>query len=575
MQEHKRNKFSIIIAGLAVAIGIALTLFRHWEPSSESWGYWLFARIFAETGRFVIVSRGSLYVLYLNLFRGLGYPYSVIVEYISTSLILAVSLVLLFRRYLGLFWAVFIVILWLPFFQAAEPPIQNLALACCCLAIAARNTKPTRFRLALSYALFGFAYMFRTPYIIFIGVFATWDILKVFRQNNLKNSFLILFPKKYDWPILVVLVLLVWFSTMQSGHPWNNGWFATTRWFPSKGKTLSDASFIQNYNWYYIYYKYGTFKDKDFYFTNQEAFGGAKDMIGLIRANPRFVASQFIRQIKGNFSTIASFTQLPQFLYTKIDRLGYFYYVIFLFFTVPFVFAISYGALRCCKDKVMILFIIANILLIGVNALVAFKTRYMQPLIPILTLCAFWYGNKIYSIFSNRMMSFKLTQRQGLTVRNIIIFFAFIFFSNSFLTWAAIVKNVAADISKGEIKVMEDRDYSYKASFNSFMPLIRNCKGVLTLEHAFIGAFTEIPLDRIYDIWEIPPFGHFGDSTYKGLYPDRIDCILIFHELATGIGYATNYQIRYQNYIKPYAQYLRDRGAKVYDIEKFGQAVFY
>jgi len=38
-----------IIAGFVVFIAVVLTLFNRWESSGESWFYWFFARIFADT----------------------------------------------------------------------------------------------------------------------------------------------------------------------------------------------------------------------------------------------------------------------------------------------------------------------------------------------------------------------------------------------------------------------------------------------------------------------------------------------------------------------------------------------
>ncbi len=415
--------------------------------------------------------------------------------------------------------------------------------------------------MALSYALFLAAYMFLGPYIIFLIVFAVGDIITISKKSyfNLKKIFLALRPQKNDWPILIVLIFLIWFSARQSPHPWNNAWFSKAEWFPVDGKNLSQASFIQSYNWYYIFYKYGTFKDKDIYFTNQEAFAGAKDTMGVIRANPKFVAAQFIRHIKNNFLTITSFTKLPLFFYTKIAQTGYFYYLIFLFFTVPYVLFIFYGALRGCQDKFMLLFVIANILVIFANAAVTAKARYMHPLIPILALSAFWYANR-------------LAQRYSLA-KNFAFFLTFFFLSNSLTTWAQIANEVIADTRKNKIKVMERRDHSYKATFKTIQSLTQGSKGVLSFDHLFLGAFINIPLERLYDIWEIPPFGRLGFSDYQGLRPDRIDCILVSHELATGTGFATNYQLRYQNYIKPYAEELKAKGAIVYNLKPYGQAI--
>ena len=573
MREIKA-KTGIIIIGLAIAAGLALTLFRHWEPSGDVWGSWLFARIFAESGRFIILDRSPLYILYLNMFRWLGYPLAVIVEYLVTSLILAVSLIVLLKRYSGLFLAVFAVILWLPFFQVADPPVQKLALALSCLAVAARSsTKANRFKLAVSYALLGCAYMLRSTYIIFIAVFAIWDISKLFRQNKFKRVFSLLRPRRSDWPVLIVLVLAAWFIAMQSPHRWNNAQLASSKWFPAKADNLADASFIQHYNWQYIYSKYGTFKDKDFYFTNQEVFNGADSMIGAIAANPSFVAGQIARNIKRTLLIIPSFTILPSFLYEKNpDRPGP-HYIVLLLFIIPLVLAVFYGALRFAKSEAGILFIVANILLIGTVIISLPKQRYMHPLVPILIFSALWYGNKLKNKFLSSAWSKRLS-KFGLSIAaNLCMILVLIFFSNGWADWRAIAKDFVTDVKNHEIRIMGESPCLTNRGFKLIEPLFNNRKGVLSLEHKFIGAFADIEINKLYDIWEIPPFGHFSDSGYSGLYPGRVDCLIISNKLAVGTGYGTNSQIRYRNYIEPYSSYLKARGAKVYDIDKFGKVI--
>ncbi|MFH1287796.1 MAG: hypothetical protein ABII25_03765 [bacterium] len=571
MNKNKSYKFKIVIAGVMVTFAILLTLFRHWEISGETWGYWLFARIFAETGKFVIVDRSPLYILYLNLFRWIGYPLAVIVEYIVTSAIVASSLIILLKRYTGLFLAVFATILWIPFLQIAEPPVQSLALACICLAVAARGIKANKFRLAVSYALFICAYMLRSNYLIFLFIFAIGDSIKFFRQKKTKDLIQGLRPKLHYWPIFLVLILLLWVGTMQSPHPWNNAWFTTITWFRNSGKNLRDTSFAQALPRQYISHKYGTFKDKDIYFIQKEIFGDANNAIESILANPRFVIMQVARNTRSIFRVISGFTMVPP-APPNVSKSGLIYYPIALLF-ILFVLAIFYGALRACKSKSMLLFFIANIFFIASVTVIMPRARYLQPLIPILILSAFWYGTQLNNILKKKKESFKIRQRLFTISSYITILFVLIFFSNGLTGWTEIIKQVSADFQQGEIRVMERRPFSLKASFKSVKPLVQDCNGILSFEHKFFGAFMDLPIDRFYDIWEIPPFGSFDNSSYGGLRPDRIDCVLVSNNLATDIGSGTNSQIRYQNYIIPYVKQMQDDGATIYNINNYGQVI--
>ncbi len=114
-----------------------------------------------------------------------------------------------------------------------------------------------------------------------------------------------------------------------------------------------------------------------------------------------------------------------------------------------------------------------------------------------------------------------------------------------------------------------------KASFNELEGAIKQKNGVLSLEHTFFGAFTDMPLKNIYDVWEIPPFGRLGQPGYNGLTSKRVDCVLVSHELSTGIGCATNHQIRYQNHIKPFINQMISSGASYQVIPQYGYVVFF
>jgi len=131
---------------------------------------------------------------------------------------------------------------------------------------------------------------------------------------------------------------------------------------------------------------------------------------------------------------------------------------------------------------------------------------------------------------------------------------------------------LARDIQKKELRILEKRPFSEKAAFSSLNKLSQGCHGIVSLEHMFLGAYADVPQSKLIDVWEIPPFGQLGDSEYNGLTAERVNCVFISNELANGTGFATNFRIRYENYIQPYAQQLEADGASVYDIQEYGRA---
>src|SRR3989338_8645179 len=145
------NKWKWFCSFLIILITILITLFFPDELGGEEWIYWFWARMFKETGRFIILDRSPLYILYLNLFTWMQYPFSVIAERLATSIIGVISITLLFKNYIKLYWAFFASLIWLPFLQTAEPSVQFLALSCTSLAMLISIPKKGRFGNALFY----------------------------------------------------------------------------------------------------------------------------------------------------------------------------------------------------------------------------------------------------------------------------------------------------------------------------------------------------------------------------------------------------------------------------------------
>lgn len=558
----------------------------HWEMTPESWGYWFFARIFSETGTFIVPDRSPLYTLYLNLFTWMGYPTAVTVQYLVSGTLVIASLVAMFRQYVGLKIALFGAFLWIPYLlQFAEPPVQMISLAFMSLAVLARQSSTSRSWMAISYALLMMAALLRTTCIVGVLVFVAWDVFNFSRQKGLKELGQVLRPRRVDWPIGVVLVLFVWFSAVQSPHPWNNVWTSTATWAPTSGKSLADAAFIQNFNVAYISRQYGSFEGKDHYFTNQEIFGNASTMMGAIRANPIYVARQVGENISHLPSALAQITEISTFIsIIRGGEEGVLFRIFLGLIYLTLSLAIVYGAFRATRDESMVIFLVASAIHTGITALSYVKVRWMYPMIPILLLSAYWYGQTTKQWLERNIATFMQHRRK--TKRAIqfqrwmasaglwLTPFFLVLLSNGASSWVGIYGSVASDLRNGEVHILEQRDStSLKASIDQWRPLIRDCKGVLTLENTFVGAFSGMPVERIYDIWEIPPFGHLNASEYDGLKPDRVDCVLISQALSTEVGGGTNMKIRYENYVRPYVELLQQLGATTYDVRYFGQVV--
>jgi hypothetical protein len=164
--------------------------------------------------------------------------------------------------------------------------------------------------------------------------------------------------------------------------------------------------------------------------------------------------------------------------------------------------------------------------------------------------------------------------RQRFWFGSFVMFVPLVLFSSGLSKWTALAGDAIQDFRQDTVRVLENRgSLSMKASFEELHSIVQGCNGVLSQEHTFVAAFLDVPLNGVYDIMEIPPFGQLGKSDYNGLRPDRIDCVLVSDQLATAIGHGRDIRIRYHGYIEPYVEQLKGMGAAVYDIETYGQAI--
>lgn len=623
---QKRFASYLLISSIAI-VAVFLTMFQSWEPSPESWGYWYFARVFAETGRFIVLDRSPLYILYLNLFTWMPYPTSVTVEYLVTTSITVIAIIAFFRPYIGIWLALLAACIWIPYLQTAEPPVQKLALACSLVAVLLRSGKADRFRLAASYAFLILACLFRQTYILLIIVFLASDILRTMRGSGIKTWFFWRPKLTSDWPIILVIGLVLWSLSFQSPSPWNNIWYSNTEWFPFDGKSMTSSGAIGSFNCLYIQLKYGTFEGHDFYFTNREAFDGATNLMGAILANPQMIFKIIIFNLKNLLPTIMGTIWLPK---TGITFIDYFFLVILFV-------GIIYGAFRAARDLPIKLLLFASLALVGVMVIAIPKWRYIFPMIPIFIMAASWYGTVLASFLKKTYPSTKTLLKNialAAFAFGILLLFVYLirdhsikslhstlllagsifsfacacmalavarfakarlsaemsrfvlalptmlllgwFSASNIPIWAKIPHEVVKDFGSGQLRFLEYRyseAASMKAAYPTLVQITKNCRGIMTGEALFLGAFLKIPLTKVYDPWEIPPFGQLNNSPYKGLNPDRIDCILVNPWLTTSVGQGTNIQIRYQNYIKPYVNQLKSMGAVIYEVPYFGQAV--
>ena len=602
-------KFSRVIFVL-IFLFLVFHISQQSELGGDTWGYWFFNKIFKREGTFIIPERSPIYVIYLSLFSWLDYPLSFMTERFVSSFFVISTIFFFFLQYLGRNIAFLATFIWAPFIIAAEPPTQALAIGAICWAMIIRNKEEMkRMDYSFSYTLLIISYMLRVTNIIFVMLFLAYDIFKLLKKSGIRGLSLLSKSKSSFFPIVLVLMLGLWMAVSQSNHPWNNAWFSDAKWFPSTGKSLRDAGFIGGYNQSYITQQGKNIGDQDFYFTNKELFKGASTMGEAIKANPRFV----FEQLKSNAS---SWVHAVFSFFLTGDL--FFPFTIFAVLTLVAGAICSHSKPRFKSDDLLI-FILGTLIVVASSILVLVNMRYLPPLLIVVPLFIPLVKEKLKVAFNTLYHNSKLALivflifialaglpllarvtliRFGIFILVIVISTLFLMFSyykmNSshffkrislspnakiFLTiilvaiFSAPVKWRNAKIFGGQASF--EFHFSPQKSYKEITSLVQNCRGIMSLEATMLGGYLNISHEKIYSIFEIPPFGNLGNSVYGGLEEGRIDCLLISPSLSTynPTANCNNANIRYKNYIEPFAKALLAKGAKQCKIANYGTAI--
>ena len=576
---HRKTLGGKVFPYAVILLSVLLTLFQHWEMSHETSLYWFFSRVLAQTGRFPILQRGPLYSLYLMIYHPLEYPSSVIAEYIITTFISTTMLYVFMKRFTFRFAALLFSVLWVPYLQVSEPSPQKLALACSLAAITIRLHINSRKIIVSFYALLIMAYLFRPIYGVPILVFAIWDLIRYMRNHGSWNLFKIRPRLQTDWPLYTIIVFIGIVLIRQSPHPWNNVFASTPTWFPGNAKSFS---ILQNYNGTYIYHRFKTFLNHDFYITNKELFGDANGTVAAIRNNPAFVWFVASGEVTLGIPVINNMTLLPQFLGLG-ENVNVVQYLLFLAISL-----LAIVATRQIETRIYILSLYVTLL---VTFIIISGPRHYVFFIPLLGLSAIGLEKSATGIVKKiaQLIHIERVKQINSTFRLLLTCIVIVIYSHgstatiqssSQPSWPLLLSRIRDDLQNGELAILESRQengqpQAIKGNVNELQHIARTCHGIMTLEHTLIAAFIDIPIDQVYDIWEIPPFDTYNHSTYNKLTPDRINCIFVSKEMRSRIGTATNINLRYKNYVLPYAEHLLKENAKSIVLKGYGWAIVY
>lgn len=535
------------------------------EPArgAHSWDTWMFGRIFQETGGFMAMGRSPLYAVYTSLFLPLGYPLGPFLARFINGIVIFAAIYFLIKPYLGWGLAVFGAVVWVPAIMAHESIVLGLAVACFCAAFALRHGKPKRSHLVFSYAFLILAVMFRPNYIVLLPAMAAYDVITNILKSGFRPSLRALVPQKTDWPVALLIGLWIVFAVNQSDHRWNNGYTNDNQWMGTHGgRSTAIAAQIGAFAHWIIVNKYN--EDFDNHDIHLVVENDLKDLHSLtdIFKYPEVLKGHLIRNIQ-IVNVVAIITDLGDMLVAAATRIGShkFAYPVFYALLGWGLFAM-YRRQQTPEDRWHFL------QLVGAAAVV------LGPLIMVWPVTRYYFFSAPFFILGGAGIGMALASRVPALkdrgqVRALVIALPVLLFSAGTSEAVKVVSWVKEEPAWQRPRLVNE---VMDGRSEEIIDMLSGCKGIMmTRNYRFLAAFSPIPIDRLYSVYEIPPFGHYGEGEYDGLRPDRIDCVYIArHDVKPGLRSMTTRYSRNRDYLAPYVRYLESLGAETRVVD-FGQ----
>ncbi len=558
--------YSSALLLICILVGISSLDFY----SGEQYGYWYLNKIFLNEFFFPEISRSPIYVIYLSLFNWLDTPYNYYAEAITTNFLLSLSLFYLFKSEYNKFYIFLIISLSIGFFFNLIPYPQALALSFLNFAIILRR-KNSLFVYLFSYLLIICAVYSRITYITVFVLFIFFDLFNLILDFKKKAQFI---HKKIFIILFVVLFLFstnYLFKSNISESKFNNGYFQSLEWKPSKSNSNIDIAFQVNFN--FLYYEKNKNEidndKKDFFYTNNVAFDGAETIVDSIISNPKFVfwgilknTSHLAPIILNKFNSRTYFTScsgIGHSCYTNYFYIGSLL-ILFLLFNYYFFFKKKYE-----NDFDIKIYALVNYALILSTVLAMPKIRYMTPFIFFLIPFNFYLINLIPK-------KIKIKYLKMFISIFIIFSFSYFNFTSTYLKDYISINNFYN--KKNYLK-------NYINNLNSLNSNLQKCKSIFASFPTFILSNNyNIEENKVFSPADIPPFGNYKSKDHLQIYKNiEIDCLLLDRAMkissGSNRGTGSDYDLRRKNYINPFLLSNKIYVKEEFDYGQLGKLYIY
>ncbi len=538
--------------------------------NNEHYGYWYFNKILASNFLFPDLSRSFLYTIYISIFNWLQFPFNMIGDAAITNTIACFSLYVLFKDKLNFTFIILSIFFSLGFIYNQVPYPQAMAFAFANFAV---YFKKKNYNQYLVYVLLICAVYFRITYIVVFFAFLFIDLLKLLIDENKNRS------KKILNIFFILTIFLLSSQIVEnnlSSSKYNNGYFNSLKWSPTKSNSNIDIAFILNYNYLYIEKNSENIEKnkRDYYFTNEKLFNGAQTIKDALISNPKFFLWGVIKNSLHIPAIIINKFQARNLLpYCKNGHSCLSNYIFisltsFLFIlTMYFYFLHKYFKkkrfLKVLNDDYLI-YGISNFILIFITVLAMPKIRYMLPFIFFIIPMIIVFHNLIKKKIKNLIL---------INILTTLFIFSFSFFSYNLIFFKNFYSNFQSGIY---FKIFK----KYNDDINKINDELKFCPSILVDSPTLILAFTNYNEEKVRTFSEIPPFGKYKKNNQFSLSENiNIKCVLLNKSLLSSMGsnrgVGPNYNFRRENYLYPFLEHNKEFLIKKSKSDLLGELLIY
>ena len=495
---------------------------------AEVWKVWAASKLLITTGKFLQNTLGPLYYSLLTFLSPFNYKDSLLIEYFITHSFFIYFTYKLIRLKNLTFLAILFPIIWIPFLAYIQSPKYILACGFLCLHLSNINNEkifkvwfPPYLLCAIlcnwGYSLFLFGHLFGKIF----------DFLKNKKIDiGLNRNF-------YSALSLILIVFFAYSTFNQLNKPYNNHLVAKYNYapIPINSNSVFTIAFFQIGNDLYAKreLKESEWIGADWYFTNKYAFDDCKDLLCAIKNSQKTILLNLKSTLGSGARSLANLFFGPSVYHLSRNNA--------LFFFIVSILIASFGLIGMIYERrwktnlpLFCSIIIGSLSYIFTLTFTKISYRYSVALMPVAILLISYSSIGIYNTINRlKFLKKKITPSKVNSSLVLFLLIIFLLISNYKFHKENLNGYQFLNIFKNEKIIEKNNKTNFFKSYKEVFSKLNKDQKILSRESTWLIGFANVNPDKIFSIYELPPFVPNDNSVNNFL--DSLDVITVSNKL--------------------------------------------